>query len=173
MLSTTTASPANPVFPADDTFIFSVIPAAGVARRQANNGSFVGPDGLPVEDCRQAAPFSLRNGQAINGGARVSYIRGQRTTAFSVSASAGVITTTFTVEAGFLVWRNAIFFRETVIFCQFTNGTVNSVFDGNLPGGCLEVRLAGRLGMKPLEMCRTTPLEDANVSSINLPRPRP
>lgn len=135
---------------AENTFIFRV--ESNVARHPSNNYSYVGPDGLAVADFRQAARFTLINDQAVSGGAVISHTIGQTTAPFMVSPTRGEITTFFWLEALCLVWETPISLSSTVIFCQFTNGTVNSVFDGNIPDGCSEVQLFGETRTQSLEI---------------------
>ncbi|XMA20798.1 hypothetical protein WAI453_013589 [Rhynchosporium graminicola] len=102
-------------------------------RRQATQ-QFVAPNGTLVDQCSDAAIYTINNSQLISNGKIVSSNRGESSAIFQISLAIGDISTSFTITDR-LTWSNPAFEGGLARFCSTTLSTfalfaTNAKIDG-------------------------------------------
>lgn len=170
------ATPTESVTPSPDAFVIEIAAAAGLAvesgaprpqrvRRQDNDfagdGEFVGVGGgSNAVDCSLAARFVLVDGELTSGGGQKVWAdpaagperlaaRPPPPAGAGTSAGAMLVTRTWEVVGGDLVWANASFVGGRARFCM--DAAVHGVWfittgAGDEPDGCSPVELTPLLG---------------------------
>ncbi|ETS76289.1 hypothetical protein PFICI_11676 [Pestalotiopsis fici W106-1] len=144
---TSEAFPTDQVFSTDDVFsteeIFptgEVLPTGEVTTTGfGSGGGFVGRGSDPnPQDCTDAGRFLQLNEQLFaNDDIPIGVDPGVPFIDLSMETP-GSITTSFSIQSGFLVWVNSLFPDGVAQYCQTPNGTIFALFDVLLaPVGCV------------------------------------
>jgi hypothetical protein len=122
-------------------YLLTVNPGPMNTSPRVGEPPYITTNGSTTVDCSSGAPFSMSGGQLSSYGQIISATGLINSTSFAISANVGAISTIFSLlGGGTLAWNNTAFVGGHAIFCIMQD-TVQAVFNGQIPAGCVEVSI--------------------------------
>ncbi|KAL8684961.1 MAG: hypothetical protein Q9224_006040, partial [Gallowayella concinna] len=112
-----------------------------VQRRQATAIGFLDSNGDIVQRCQSGSNYVLRNGKLASDSLPYSTSGRVRNARFAATQIEDSITSFFSVDDGYLVWKNAAFDGGAARFGARQSQPLMVVFAGPLPEGYFNVKL--------------------------------
>lgn len=104
-----------------------------IRRRQDTSIGFLSSNGNILPSCQSASDYVLRAGGLASNSLSYWTLQGSRDDQFRGRQPQEAITTFFTVDNGFLEWKNAAFDGGVARFCARQSQPLLVVFTGPLP----------------------------------------
>ncbi|KAL8820251.1 MAG: hypothetical protein Q9223_001483 [Gallowayella weberi] len=118
-----------------------------VQRRQDTAIGFLNSNGEIVQRCQSASNYVLRNGKLASDSLPYSTSGSLLYAPFRATQIEGAITSFFSLDDGYLVWKNAAFDGGAARFAARQSQPLLGVFSGPLPKGYSDVRLGALASM--------------------------
>ncbi|KAL8808209.1 MAG: hypothetical protein Q9182_000273 [Xanthomendoza sp. 2 TL-2023] len=119
-----------------------------VQRRQDTAIGFLNSNGEIVQRCQSGSNYVLRNGKLASDSLPYSTSGSLLYAPFRATQTEGAITSIFSVDDGYLVWKNATFDGGAARFAARQSQPLLVVFSGPLPEGYSDVKLGALASAK-------------------------